>query len=52
MSSLRRANSFAPVARDDAGSSPFKRAATSAAVLAVHGPQAGSSSTSVIAPPG
>lgn len=53
ISSFRRANSFAPAARDDTSSSrpmPFKRAATSAAVFATHNAQAGPS-TSVLVPP-
>ena len=53
LSSFRRANSFAPVPRDDASSSrpiPFKRAATSTAVFAVRNAQAGPSK-SVAVPP-
>lgn len=53
ISSFRRANSFAPVAREEAGSLrqiPFKRAATSAVIFAVHDAQAGPS-TPVITPP-
>lgn len=53
ISSFRRANSFAPVVREEAGSSrpiPFKRAATSAAVFTDHNAQAGPSKR-VISPP-
>lgn len=50
ISSFRRANSFAPVAREASSSRPmpFKRAATSAAVFAVHDAQAGPSTSATV----